>query len=589
MKPADEIRRLIHESQIATGPGADERMLRGALDELEERRRRATTHPEPALWRIIMTSRTTKIAAAAGIMIAALIAFHFLGNPVGSTLTFAQVIQPILRAGTAEFDIIIGPEDDNAPVIHDMVMGSRIRRTVAGMGNTVAIIDLESSRILTLSEEKKEAQYLSLEGLPSIPNYMDHLKNVLLMLDKSPDFFVEDLGVQEIDGREVVGFFAKHPRTEITLWADAETGLPVRIEQNEGQMRTVCKNMQFDVPFDESLFSMDVPEGYVSAGETTLDLLGATEEDFIEGLRIRAEIFGDGYFPDGVAIEDFMRSIEAMQGKGEELGLSKEEEAELGIKMNKHLLFIRFFRQKAEGEWTYRGQGVKLGEAQTPIFWYRPKGSEAYRVIYGDLHVEEAAEENLPEPLDADDVPAPKPTYQQWDRPEFVGRQIDYWMILPEGKARVKAYLTLLKGPQDTALLPVRLPYAEAPLEGVLLGRVADAPVTDTVSLPFHKTGDGTYDIELPIDKLTAGRNTIILQWHVSLDDLKFEQGYYMTKLQSLVPVVSYELKAGADPNSGFEPMGETQGLWAPAFSQGRVDSPKTEFGACGLPIRKRR
>ncbi len=589
MKPADEIKRLIHESQITAGPEADERMLRGALDELAKRQQSGTMRPEPVIGRILMTSRTTKLAAAAGIVIAALIAFHFIGNPVGSTLTFAQVIQPILKASTAEFDIIIGPEDANAPVIHDMVMGSRIRRTVAGMGNNVAIIDLETSRILTLSEDKKEAQYLSLEGLPSMPNYMDGLKNVLLMLERSPHFTVEDLGLRQMDGREVVGFLARHPPVEITLWADAETGLPVRIEQGEGQMRTICKNMQFDVPFDESLFSMEAPEGYTSAGETTLDLLGATEEDFIEGLRIRAEIFGDGYFPDGVAIEDFLRSIEAMQGKGEELGLSKEEEAELGIKMNKHLLFIRFFSQKAEGEWTYRGQGVKLGEAQTPIFWYRPKDSETYRVIYGDLHVEDAAVENLPEPPDADDVPAPRPAYQQWDRPEFVGRQIDYWMILPEGRARVKAYLTLLKGPQDTALLSVRLPHAEAPLEGVLLGRKADAPVTDTVNLPFHKTGDGAYDIELPIEKLIAGRNTIILQWHVLLDDLKFEQGYYMTKLQSLVPVVSYELKAGADPNSGFEPMGETRGLWAPAFSQGHVDSPKTEFGICGLPIRKRR
>lgn len=343
-----------------------------------------------------MTSKRTKIAAAAAILIAAVIGFRFLGNPVGSTLTFAQVIQPILKASTAEFDIIIGPEDGNAPVIHDMVMGSRIRRTVSGMGNDVAIIDLETSRILTLSEDKKEAQYLSLEGLPSMPNYMDGLRNVLLMLDKSPEFVVEDLGVHQIDGREVVGFLAKHPRAEITLWADAETGLPVRIEQSEGQMRTICKNMQFDVPFDESLFSMDVPEGYTSGGETTLDLLGATEEDFIEGLRIRAEIFGDGYFPDGVAIEDFLRSIEAMQGKGEELGLSKEQEAELGIKMNKHLLFIRFFSQKAEGEWTYRGQGVLLGDAGTPIFWYQPKDSATWRVIYGDLHVEDVTGENLP-------------------------------------------------------------------------------------------------------------------------------------------------------------------------------------------------
>jgi hypothetical protein len=32
-----------------------------------------------------------------------------------------------------------------------------------------------------------------------------------------------------------------------------------------------------------------------------------------------------------------------------------------------------------------------------PIFWYHPEGSEIYRVIYGDLRVEDVAPEDLPE------------------------------------------------------------------------------------------------------------------------------------------------------------------------------------------------
>ncbi len=395
MKPADQIRRLIHESQITASPGADERILHDALNELATRRQGGTTHPEPVIWRMIMTSKTTKLAAAAVILTAALIAFHFVGNPVGSTLTFAQAIQPILDASTAEFDIIIGSEDSNTPVIHDMVMGSRIRRTVPGIGDEVAIIDLETSRILALSEEKKEAQYTSLEGLPSIPNYMDRLKNVLRMLDESPHFTVEDLGLQQIDGREVVGFFAKHPRAEVTLWADAETGLPVRIEQNEGQMRTICKNMEFDVPMGEALFSMEVPEGFTLKEETTLDLSAGTEEAFIEGLRLLAEVFNEGRLPDGVAVEDYLKQAPKVAEQIKTMDLSDEEETALGQTIQNYLLFIRFF--KGEGEWTYRGQGVMLGEAQTPIFWYRPKDSETYRVIYGDLHVEDVAPEDLPQ------------------------------------------------------------------------------------------------------------------------------------------------------------------------------------------------
>ena len=47
-------------------------------------------------------------------------------------------------------------------------------------------------------------------------------------------------------------------------------------------------------------------------------------------------------------------------------------------------------------DWHYAGSGVKLGDASKAIFWYLPKDSKTYRVIYGDLHVKDVAPENLP-------------------------------------------------------------------------------------------------------------------------------------------------------------------------------------------------
>jgi hypothetical protein len=38
----------------------------------------------------------------------------------------------------------------------------------------------------------------------------------------------------------------------------------------------------------------------------------------------------------------------------------------------------------------YAGKGVKLGAADTPVFWYRPGGLKKYRIIYADLSVREA-------------------------------------------------------------------------------------------------------------------------------------------------------------------------------------------------------
>jgi len=46
-------------------------------------------------------------------------------------------------------------------------------------------------------------------------------------------------------------------------------------------------------------------------------------------------------------------------------------------------------------DWHYVGQGVKLGDAYTAILWFRPKGSEKYRVIYGDLSAKDVKPENL--------------------------------------------------------------------------------------------------------------------------------------------------------------------------------------------------
>lgn len=377
-------------SELFTNISADMRNRQQRVLEAIESCRLPKQSKPSSIWRTIMKSRITKLAAAAVIIVAAVIALQQFST---GTPTFAQVIQPILNAQTAIFDIIVGEEEAGGPVIHDMVMGSRIRRTLPNAPDVVSIIDLESGKILVLTISAKQAVYIDLKGLPPIPNYMERLRNVIAKLQEDPEFTVEKIGQQDIFGQKLIGFLAKHPKAEITIWADVKTALPVRIEQNEGQMKVICKNIQFDVPMEKSLFSMDVPEGY-KLQQMELDLQGSTEQDFIEGLRIRAEVLGAGQFPDSVAVEDYIKEAPAIGKKLGELGLSDQQVGELGMKLGRHLLFIRFF--KGEGQWHYAGKGVKLGQADKAIFWYQPKGSATYRVIYGDLSVKDVAQENLP-------------------------------------------------------------------------------------------------------------------------------------------------------------------------------------------------
>ncbi len=392
MRPADNMEKLVKKLRYKASAETHDRVLGNVLQALDESEKQKTGATAPSIWRTIMKSPITKIAAAVVVIAGVLIVMHFVGlSP--ATVTFADVIEPILNAKTAELDIIMG-EDEQGPVIHDMIKGARIRRTMSNMEDVVSIIDLEAGRILALTISKKEAAYVDLKGLPSMPNYMEMLRNVINMLQDSPHFEVEELGQQEIEGQRVIGFHAKHPKADITIWADPETALPVRIEQMEQQLMIICKNVRFDVSLDDSLFSMDVPDGY-KLQQVELDLMGSTEQDFVEGLRVRAEIFGNGLFPEGVSVEDYLKQAPSIMKKIEELGLSDEEGTELGMKLSRHLLFIRFF--KGQGQWHYEGNGVKLGDADTAIFWYQPENSETWRVIYGDLHVEDVTRENLPQ------------------------------------------------------------------------------------------------------------------------------------------------------------------------------------------------
>ncbi|MHC4500457.1 MAG: hypothetical protein ACYS21_15260, partial [Planctomycetota bacterium] len=495
----------------------------------------------------------------------------------GTGVAFAEVIKPILNAQTAVLDIIVGDED-TSPVITDMVMGSRIRRKLSTI-DAVSIIDLETARILTLEPKEKNATYIDLKGLPEqkTTNYLQMLRNLIIELQDNPHFVVEELGEQEVEGQVAVGFRAKHPRVELTIWADPQTALPIRIESQEGQLFIICKNFQFDEEMDPNWFSMDAPEGY-TVREAELDLFGATEEDFIEGLRIWAEMLGEGQFPDDVSVEHYVKQVKLIEEKFDQSELSDDEKVQIGLKLSRYLLFTRFF--KGEGKWYYAGKGIKLGDADTAIFWYRPKDSETYRVIYGDLSVEDVAAEDLPQPL----PPEPKTTtsigYQQWSKAEFVGSQEDEWHITASGDIVVHSYIELRKGPQDTAVMPIALPYESGQLQSVTLG---------AEPLQYRHIQPGRYEIELPLDKLLEGQTNMECIWRLPLETFEKSTNYgNQVKLQSLIPVTFYKLTVVLEPDCNFVfSQDPSQRKFVPFFASA-VGPAKTDWDVCGIGVQPR-
>ncbi len=52
--------------------------------------------------------------------------------------------------------------------------------------------------------------------------------------------------------------------------------------------------------------------------------------------------------------------------------------------------------RQLKGGFGYRSEGVKLGDVDKILFWYRPEGAAKYRALYGDLHASDVTEDRLP-------------------------------------------------------------------------------------------------------------------------------------------------------------------------------------------------
>jgi hypothetical protein len=249
-------------------------------------------------------------------------------------------------------------------VIHQEVAGSRIRQTISNLPNMTSIIDLENARLLSLDTETKTATYVNIQGEleQRTKNYIEFVRQVLMKLKDSPD--VERLGKREIDGRKAIGFVARGANEEVKIWADPKTAVPVRVELRLGQLSAVLKNFEFDAAIDDSQVSMEVPEGY-TLEESEVEFSGASEADFIESLRIWADVMGDGEFPEAIGTQNAMKQVPLLGEKLGSRGVSGDEGKQVGMKFIRGMLFFQVY--ETGSEWHYGGKGVKLGDGESVV------------------------------------------------------------------------------------------------------------------------------------------------------------------------------------------------------------------------------
>jgi len=112
-----------------------------------------------------------------------------------------------------------------------------------------------------------------------------------------------------------------------------------------------------------------------------------TETDLIAFFQVWINLTADKVFPPDFWGPDLEKILVDMVDQAKFVPSITSD----NIKLFRQTLYrgLSFVGQLPQNEWAYIGQNIPFGDPKTPIFWYRLKNQEAYRIIYADLSVQE--------------------------------------------------------------------------------------------------------------------------------------------------------------------------------------------------------
>jgi outer membrane lipoprotein-sorting protein len=346
----------------------------------------------------IMSHPVSRILTAAAAVLAVAI---WLAIPHGS-VAFADLLAPIMNAKSAKFKMVtktdVPPKQEFSATAY-FLAPNHFRQEMSGpqQFHMVTIADFDRGRMMSLNPDKKVAMIFKLEGKPAgnkpgASNIFGDMRARLEEYRTSKKGQLEELGEKTIDGRKAFGFRLVAAGMAETYWGDPATGQILRIESvynGPPKMEVVMTDFEFDVALDEKLFSLEPPKGYESKS-ISIDASPPTENDFIASMRKLTNV-SEGEFPPSLDTAGMAASMVKL------LKEQKPDEKMMAeaVSIGRGMYFPMSLPLEADAH--YAGKGLKRTGPKSPVFWYKPTGSEKYRVVWSDLTASDADEApNLP-------------------------------------------------------------------------------------------------------------------------------------------------------------------------------------------------
>jgi len=387
--PFDDAPRLEH----------TQRLREQVLDQFERARRAETVAPwwKHALkeGRDIMRRPIPRLIAGAAVTSAILALWLFLPGRQSTVQAFNQLAQAIVQAKTAKFQMEVEIEGQPKQKFQAFYLApGKFRQDLGFMTN---ISDLSAGKMVSLMPAQKRALIMNFKGREGgaknqpNDNYFERLRELLSGSQGAKDNQYQRLGEKEIDGEKAVGFRFDSPMATVTLWGNAKTGAPVRIENVwSGVPRTevVMSHFEINPGLKKDLFDLTPPADY-KVQSFDVDASEPREQDLVQSLKTCSEV-GAGEYPDSMDTAGVTKLIiKYAMSQGKDFSdATVQQLMKDSLKIGRGFQFAMQLPPSADAH--YAGKGVKQTAKDRPIFWYKPEGSKQYRVLYADLTLKDA-------------------------------------------------------------------------------------------------------------------------------------------------------------------------------------------------------
>jgi outer membrane lipoprotein-sorting protein len=179
---------------------------------------------------------------------------------------------------------------------------------------------------------------------------------------------------------------------------DADRDKPAEPQVSEGTIAGVIeKNINFDAQLSPTLFSLTPPEDFVIVEAP--QKIKVTEEKMIQWLQLSAEANGGEFLELERGFNMAWHNTIGGKSEGEHTESEKKYlEAYRTNMLEGNFIPVQDFVNAfvEAGSFRYLGKGVRLGDKEKIVCFYKLRDTGIYRAVYGDLRVAEIKTDDLP-------------------------------------------------------------------------------------------------------------------------------------------------------------------------------------------------